>query len=115
MESYMKEGTVHGADISAHLSDIMMKVYDELDGAKEYINAAISHKAVDETLANNLCNMSAQELQHAEILMNSITSTLKDMKDGACYDTLSIVWEHVKERQMGYAAWIRQMHAQYKK
>lgn len=32
-----------------------------------------------------------------------------------CYDTMSVVWKHTYEQQSKYAAWIRQMHADYKK
>lgn len=117
MEPNMK-GTVPPAmDMASHLTDVMMKVYDELDGAKEYINAAIAHKPVNSEAAESFYVFSTQELQHGETLMKIITSSLEKMKSGGdeCYDTLSKVWSHMKERQIGYAAWIRQMQAQYKK
>lgn len=34
---------------------------------------------------------------------------------GQLHETMSRVWEHTKGRQAGYAAWIRQMHTEYKK
>lgn len=117
MEPYMKNDMAAGHDIVAHLADIMGQVDEELDGAKTYIKAAMSHKAIDKTLADSLANMSAQELQHADILSNAVTSMVAKLKTegNACYETMSRVWEHTKGRQAGYAAWIRQMHTEYKK
>lgn len=117
MEPYENDHMAAKTDLVSHITDIMQVIYDELDDSKKYIKAAMSHRDIDKALADSLCNMSAQELQHAEILMNSVTSAMEKLKTGgdACYDTMSKVCTHTKERQMEYAAWIRQLHAQYKK
>lgn len=48
---------------------------------------------------------------------NATASMLSRLKaqGNTCYDTMSVVWKHTYEQQSKYAAWIRQMHADYKK
>lgn len=118
MEGYMKEDMHSETGIAPHLTDIIFNVIDdELDTAKQYILAAVSHKSLNSSLANDLCNASAQELQHAEIFSNHVEAQVSKLQasDGVCYKTMKEVWEHAKKRQQKYAAWIRLLHAQYKK
>ena len=115
----MRHERMHMADydIMDDVIDTMMEVYDELDGAKKYIKAAISHKEMDRPAADSMVLLSAQELQHADTLTTNINRMFERMKteNHECYDVLHKVWTYIRERQMGYAAWIKQMHEVYKK
>lgn len=104
-------------DIINDTVDTMMEIYDEYDGAKKYINEAIKIKSKDKTRADELVQMSAQELGHGEKLTAAVGKMLEKMKtdNNPCYDTLHLVWTRIKERQDGYNAWIKTMHERYKK
>lgn len=97
--------------------DQMMEIFEELDGSKKYIKSAIAHKSIDRTTADNMVSLSVQELQHAETITDAVNRMFDKMKseNHPCYETMKKVWTHIHERQVSYAAWIRQMHDRYKK
>ena len=117
MEPYIEDDMPNGHEPAAHLADVMHEVDRKLNEARKYIRAANTHRPIDKALADSFANISAQELQHSDILSNAITSMLSKLKaqGNTCYDTMSVVWKHTYEQQSKYAAWIRQMHADYKK
>lgn len=117
MEPYRHEMTMDDYDIIADIVNEMMGVYDEYDGSKKYIKEAVAMKQSDKSRADVLANMSAQELGHGDTHSANVSKLLEKAKseNNPCYATLAMVWHHIKQRQDGYAAWIRQMHEQYKK
>ena len=104
-------------DIMDDAIDTMMEIYDELDGSKGYIKKAMMVRDHDRSEADALRDMSAQELQHAENLRNNVTRMLANMHEAGheCYGVLHKVWTNISHRQMEYAAWIKQMHEQFKR
>lgn len=117
MEPYRHEMTLNDYSLVSDIIEEMMGVYDEYDGAKKYINEAIRLKSMDKVRADSNVTMSAQELAHGDTHSATVTKLLEKAKaeNNSCYATLAMVWHHLKKRQDGYAAWIRQMHEQYKK
>ena len=118
MEPYRHETMMmDDYDIVSDIIDTMMEVYEEYDGAKKYIKEAIAMKATDKARAETLVQMSAQELGHGDLLSASVNRMLEKAKaeGNPCYAVLAMVWNHIRQRQAGYAAWIRTMHEQYKK
>lgn len=117
MEPYKHEMTMGDYSQISDIIEEMMAVFDEYDGAKHYIKEAIRLKMTDKTRAESNVAMSAQELSHGDTHSATVGKLLEKAKaDGnECYATLAMVWHHLKKRQDGYAAWIRQMHEQYKK
>ena len=103
-------------DIVDDMIDSMMDIYDELDGAKKYILAAIKYKDENPRMAAKLVTMSAEEKAHAENIADGVEGMMAKAKsDGnPCYDVIHKVWVHIHARQDGYRAWIEQMHQQYK-
>lgn len=117
MEPYRHETMMmDDYDIINDIIDTMMEAYDELDGSKKYIKEAFRFKADNKTMADKLVTMSAEELGHADNLALGVESMLAKAKAEAnpCYDVIHKVWTHIKERQAGYKAWIKQMHTEYK-
>ena len=117
MESMMMAMTMDEHDDVSSFIEGAFEIYDEIDGAKEYIEKALKMKVRDRSAADSLCTMSAQELQHAETLRLNAERTLLRMKDekSPCYEVLQKVWNHMARRQAEYMGWVRQMHEQYKK
>lgn len=103
-------------DIINDAIDTMMEVYDELDGAKKYIKEAFRFKSENRAMADKLVTMSAEELSHADNLASGVEAMLSKAKaeNKGCYDVIHKVWTHINDRQSGYKAWIKQMHAEYK-
>lgn len=117
MEPYRHDMDIQsGTNIMYDIVDSIMEIYEELDGAKKYIKFAIHYKGTDKSSAENMVNLSAQELQHADVISSNVNRMMMKLKDSGnmCYDVLKNVWDHLRERQMGYAAWIKQMHENYK-
>lgn len=114
MEDYTKTMGTH--DLVTDTVNLMMEAYDELDGAKKYIKSAIQNKNVERKMADSLVVMSAQELGHYDMIVAGIESMMAKIKaeQHECYDVVYKMWKHIKERQAGYAAWIKQLHADYK-
>lgn len=104
-------------DLMTVTIDQMMEVFDKLDSSKKYIKSAIAHKAIDRSMADSMVNISAQELQHAETITDAVNRMMDKMKseNHPCYETMKKIWTHIHNRQVSYAAWIRQMHDRYKK
>lgn len=96
--------------------DTMMEIYDELDGAKKYIKAAFRLHDSDRAAASAMATMSGQESGHAEVIAGNATRMLSHMEEAhhPCAGVLKRVWTHVYGRQMEYAAWVKQMQAQYR-
>lgn len=118
MEPYRHETMIMADyDIVSDIIDTMMEVYDEYDSAKKYINEAIALKPTDKVRADKLVTMSAQELGHGNDLSNTVDKMMEKAQEDSnpCYATLAMVWLRVRQRQDGYAAWIKQLHEQYKK
>lgn len=104
-------------DILCDIIDTMMDIYDEIDGGKKYIKDAMSHKSYDKQSADNLVALSAQELQHAEVLTGSVNRMMEKLKstDNACYGIMHKVWNYMHQRQADYLAWVKGLHEQYKR
>lgn len=118
MEPYRHETMMMADyDIVSDIIDTMMDIYDEYDGAKKYIKEAFALKEKDPNRANELVQMSAQELGHGGTLTNTVGKMLEKARseENPCYATLAMVWLRIRQRQDGYAAWIKQLHDQYKK
>lgn len=118
MEPYRHETMMmEDYDIVSDIITTMMEVYDEYDGSKAYIMEAIKLRDTDKARADTRVKMSAEELSHGGMLTENVGKMLEKAKaeKNPCYATLAMVWHHVRKRQDGYAAWIKQMHEQYKK
>ncbi len=61
--------------------------------------------------------MSADELGHANMIMNKIEKTLEKFKEEKhqCYDWLALSWYYTKHRVMAYVDWIKSLHEKYNK
>lgn len=92
------------------------EAYDELDGSKKYIKQAMRSKSTDRAMADRLVTMSAEELGHADSIMEGIEAMLnKAEKDGmTCAPIMRKIWAVMRERMVGYKAWIMKEHDEYK-
>lgn len=99
------------------IEDINQNIFDELDCAKRYAMAALRHKSDNKSMADTEITASAQELEHANMLMNKIHKMLESLKDqkAACYDWLALSWYYTKHRVIGYMDWVKSLHEKYKK
>lgn len=117
MEDYRHETMMMADyDILNDIIDTIMEAYEELDGSKKYIKAAMARKAVDKKTADRLVTMSAEELGHAESLCEGVESMLQkaEEENNDCVSVVRKMWTHLYDRMASYKAWIKQLHTDYK-
>lgn len=96
--------------LADHVAKNYMEAYDELNGAKTYVMDAIDMKHTNQKRSEKKLQMSADELGHAVAIIEETDGMLTEAADEAT----KILWAAMKDRLMGYAAWIKTLHADYK-
>lgn len=104
-------------DIVDDILDTSDSIYREINGADEYIDNAIMHKARDRHAADNMVNLSAQELQHGSVLDDNIEHMMAEVKekDPNTYAILSKVISRDRSNQARMIAKVKEKHENYKK
>lgn len=99
------------------IEDMNENIFTELDCSKKYVMDALRHKSEDRTIADKELAMCAEELGHANMIMNKIEKILASMEEQKhqCYEWLALSWYYTKHRVMGYMDWIKSLHEKYKK
>lgn len=109
------------ADHKTHgLADCVAKyyldAYDELNGAKGYIMEAIDLQPTNKRMADRRQIRSADEIGHAAGIMEDVEEKIKaaEEKGDETAPTVRIMWKAMHDRLMGYMAWIKTLHTEYK-
>lgn len=109
------------ADHHTHsLADCVAKyyidAYDELNSAKTYIMEAIDLQPTNKRMADRRQIRSSDELGHAMGIMEDVEEKIKAAEDkgDATAATVRTMWAAMKDRLMGYMAWIKTVHTEYK-
>lgn len=106
----MNEYISHTAvNLAEHVAKCYLEAYDELNGAKTYIMDAINMHKTDHKRADKSQARSYDEVTHA----TEIIEDADGMMEGADESTKTL-WEAMKSQLMGYMAWIKTLHTQYK-
>lgn len=106
----MNEYINHSAGtLAEHVAKCYLEAYDELNGGKTYIMDAIDMHGTNRKRADKKMQMSADELGHAAGIIEDVDG----MMDGADESTKTL-WEAMKNQLMGYMAWIKTLHTEYK-
>lgn len=106
MNEYMNHSAV---TLAEHVAKCYIEAYDELNGAKTYIMDALDMHGTNRKRADKKQGMSADEVGHA----TDIIADVDGMMDGAD-ESVRVLWEAMKNQLMGYMAWIKTLHAEYK-
>lgn len=90
--------------------------YDELNGAKTYIMEALDLNRTNRKMADRRQMRSFDELNHAAGIMEDVEIRISEAESAgdATAATVRTMWSAMKDRLMGYMAWIKTLHAEYK-
>lgn len=106
MNEYVyKAGGTPADQVAKNFAD----AYDELNGSKSYVMDALDMKSTNQKRAERKLQMSADELGHA---MSIIEETDGMMAEADA--STKTLWMAMKDRLLGYGAWIKTLHADYK-
>lgn len=106
MNEYMNHtaGTV-----AEHVAKCYVEAYDELNGAKTYIMDALDMHGTNRKRADKKQEMSADEVEHATTIIEDVDGMMNTADEST-----KTLWEAMKNQLMGYMAWVKTLHAEYK-
>lgn len=91
-------------------------VGDELDDAQKYIENALEYKESNRQLANMFYDLSAQEMNHMNMLHNETVRLIDEYKqnNGEPPKEMLAVYEYLHNKFVDHAAKIKVMQNMYK-
>ena len=99
------------------IKKIVDQIYDELEGAEEYIECAMKYKEEHPSLANMYYEMSLTEMTHVDKLHNAVTMLINEVR--ARGETpppeMMAIYEYEHEKTIKEATEIKVMQEMYKK
>lgn len=106
----MNEYMNHAAGtLAEHVAKCYLEAYDELNGAKTYIMDALDMYGTNRKRADKKQTMSADEVGHASVIIDDVDAMMHEADEST-----KTLWEAMKNQLMGYMAWIKTLHAEYK-
>lgn len=96
----------------------IMQIFEELDGAKHYIQRAIEEKAANPSRAKVFVEMSSSELNHAGNLYKMLEEDMNKAnttKDATYVVFLKDMQKEVTKRYMKESAEVKYMHDNFNK
>lgn len=106
----MNEYMNHAAStLAEHVAKCYLEAYDELNGAKTYIMDALDMHGTNRKRADKKQSMSTDEVDHATSIIEDVDSMMEDADEST-----KTLWEAMKNQLIGYMAWVKTLHAEYK-
>ena len=95
------------------LSDM---ISEELGDAEKYISEALQYKSTDKHLSDVFYSLSAQEMDHSNILHGEVTRLIDEYKskNGAPPESMLAVYNYLHKKQMDHASRIKAMQQMYR-
>lgn len=92
------------------------KIDEEIDDAKSYIEMAIKYKDEYPEMSRTLSNISAQEMEHMNLLHNEVTIIIKKYREtkGEPPADMMAVYNYLHKKQIEKAAEVKTMQNMYK-
>lgn len=106
MNEYMNHTS---GTVAETVAKCYLEAYDELNGSKTYIMDAIDMHGTNRKRADKKQVMSADELGHASGIIEEVDGMMEQADEST-----RTLWEAMKNQLMGYMAWIKTLHAEYK-
>ena len=99
------------------IKKIIDQIYDELEGAEEYIECAIKEKNEHPSIANMYYEMSLMEMSHVDKLHGAVTTLINEAKAKGeeVPPTMMAIYEYEHEKIMEEATEIKVMQEMYKR
>ena len=89
---------------------------EEIADAEKYAKKAIEVRETDKTLADNLFELSTEEMRHSQILHTQVTRIITEYRKekGEPPASMLAVYEYLHKRAIERAAEVKAMQALYK-
>lgn len=99
------------------IKKIVDQIYDELEGAHEYIECAMHNKQEHPSIANMYYEMSLTEMTHVDKLHGAVTTLINEVraKGEEPPPTMMAIYEYEHEKAMNKATKIKVMQEMYKR
>jgi Mn-containing catalase len=98
------------------ISELSEMITDELDGAEEYIEAALHYKEEYPALAKVLYEISTEEMRHMEMLHIEVVNLIEKYRKerGEPPAAMLAVYEYLHKKNIEQATKIRMYQSQFK-
>ena len=92
------------------------KIEDEICDAKSYAKLAIEYKEEKPELGRTFYNLSLQEMDHMNVLHNSVTEIIKQYREtnGEPPANMMAVYDYLHKQQIDKALEVKTLQAMYK-
>ncbi len=96
---------------------LMEHIEDELDDACTYAKLALEYKNTDPEMAKLFSNLSSEEMNHMNLLHNSVVSHIENYKrtKGEPPEGMKYLYEYVHKRDMDRAEKVAALQAMFKR
>lgn len=91
-------------------------IEDEIDGAEEYIKAAIKYKHEHPALSKILYDMSMDEMHHMDLLHGEVVKMIEEYRKekGSPPAPMQAVYEYLHEKHIEEAKEVRMYQSEYR-